>query len=266
MTRLLRTAHLALGLALALTCGAAQALDADAAYARSQAAIGTRLGAHQLTNRDGRLVSLDDLRGKPLVVNLIYTSCYHVCPTITRQLARAVTSATTALGRERFTIATLGFDSANDTPERMRVYAREQGIRDDEWLFLAADAATVAALAAELGFTFEPSPHGFEHLSQVSIVDADGRIYRQVYGDEFIAPFLVEPLTELISGRPGHRSVVAQIIDKVRLICTIYDPRSGHYRFDYSLAVSVLAGVLCLGGTALFIVRAWRRSSTTGHA
>jgi hypothetical protein len=38
----------------------------------------------------------------------------------------------------------------------------------------------------------------------------------------------------------------------------VYDPRSGRYRFDYSLVVSFVVGLLCLGGIAVFILRSWR--------
>jgi protein SCO1/2 len=48
----------------------------------------------------------------------------------------------------------------------------------------------------------------------------------------------------------------------VRLFCTIYDPSTGRYRFDYSIFVAMIIGILCLASIAIFIVRAWRQSST----
>jgi hypothetical protein len=44
----------------------------------------------------------------------------------------------------------------------------------------------------------------------------------------------------------------------VRLFCTIYDPASGRYRFDYALVVEVVAGILALGMVAVAIGRASR--------
>ena len=43
-------------------------------------------------------------------------------------------------------------------------------------------------------------PRGFDHLAQTTVIDAHGRIYRQVYGDAFAVPALVEPLKDLALG------------------------------------------------------------------
>ena len=64
----------------------------------------------------------------------------------------------------------------------MRAFARKFGIASPNWLFLTRSGA-LAALTADLGFRYEATPAGFDHLLQVSILDRDGRVYRQVYGD-----------------------------------------------------------------------------------
>ena len=43
-----------------------------------------------------------------------------------------------------------------------------------------------------------------------------------------------------------------------RLLCTVYDPKAGRYRFDYSLIVSIVTGALCFAVVAAFVVHAWR--------
>ena len=48
--------------------------------------------------------------------------------------------------------------------------------------------------------------------------------------------------------------------DRVRLLCTVYDPVSGKYRLDYALFIEMLAGLIVLGGTAAFLVRERRRA------
>ena len=98
-------------------------------------------------------------------------------------------------------------------------------------------------------------------MAQVSVIDAKGKIYRQVYGDRFEPPALVEPLKELVFGLEPGSSALDRWVDNVRLFCTIYDPSIGRYRFDYSIFVAMIVGVLCLLSIAVFIVRAWRQSS-----
>jgi protein SCO1/2 len=242
--------------------GAASGRDFDEAAALkiSQAAIGRTLnGDYRFVGSDGRSVTLAELRGKPLVVSLVYTSCYHVCPTITQTVANTVKIARAALGEASFNVVTVGFDSAVDTPERMRLYRRERGLGGDNWRFLAADAATMQALAKDIGFIYFRSPKGFDHLAQTTIVDAGGKVYRQVYGESFATPTLVEPLKDLVFGRKASTRNWDGWINGVKLFCTVYDPTTGRYKFDYSLFVAIATGLLSLGAVAVFIVRAWRQ-------
>ena len=235
-------------------------LDPDKALAYSQAAVGRTIGDYRFRNRQGEVVSLQELRGRPLVISLIYTSCYHTCPMLTSHLAKVVEVARDALGENSFSVVTVGFDTAADTPDRMRIFAAQRNIEDPDWYFLSGDAETVARLAQDVGFLFVSSPKGFDHLIQSTIVDADGKVYRQVYGEVFTAPLLVEPLKEVIYGKAVATSVIDRLLNNVRLVCTIYDPTTGLYHFDYSLFVGIGAGILSLGVIAVFIVHAWRSS------
>jgi len=223
----------------------------------SQQAIGVTLGDHPLTDDQGRALSLSDFRGKPLVLSLIYTSCYHTCPMTTRHLSKVVEKAREALGTDRFAVALLGFDAQHDSPQAMRYFAGKQGVEDADWYLLSASGDTVNALTQELGFAFFSSPNGFDHIVQASIIDADGRIYRQVYGEVFDTPLLVEPLKELVLGRPKPgQTFMSDLLDKVRFFCTTYDPSRDAYHFDYSLFIGMAIGALIIIWGTVFIVRA----------
>lgn len=233
--------------------GGAEGYDAEAALAVSQAVIGKELADLRLTASDGSTVRLAELRGKPVLVSMIFTSCYHVCPAITRHLANAVEVAREALGGDSFRVLTIGFDTPTDTPEAMRAFARAQSIEDPDWLFLSADEPTMAALTANLGFVYFPSPRGFDHINQVTVIDRDGVIYTQVYGGDFDLPWLIEPLKELVFDTPpAERHLLSGLSDRVRLFCTVYDPATGRYRFDYSLFVGI--GV---GAAIILVFTAW---------
>jgi len=241
------------------------AFDRASALERSQAALGRTLGEYVLTDTEGREFALGALRGRPLVVSLVYTSCEHTCSVLTRHLARVVEVAREALGRDSFRVLTVGFDTRNDTPARMRLYARTRGLHEAPgWRFASAGAATMQALARELGFAYRPAPHGFVHLAQTTVLDAEGRVYRQVYGGSFEPPALVEPLKELVFGRRAAAGTLGGWVDRVRLFCTLYDPASGRYRFDYSIFIGAGIGILSLGAVAVFVIRAWRRSGPPG--
>jgi cytochrome oxidase Cu insertion factor (SCO1/SenC/PrrC family) len=162
---------------------AAQAFDQKVALRESQAALGRTIGDYTLRDTEGRAVRLADLRGKPLVVNFVYTGCFQVCPVTTQFLAGAVTQAERTLGPGTFRVVTIGFNLPFDTPQAMKDFRRKHALESPHWLFLSPDAKTLPGLVADFGFRYESTAAGFDHLLQVSIVDAQGRIYRQVYGD-----------------------------------------------------------------------------------
>ncbi|MFZ2508501.1 MAG: SCO family protein [Steroidobacteraceae bacterium] len=239
----------------------APAFDARLALELSQAAIGRRLPDLEFTDQTGKPRTLAGFRGRPLIISPVYTSCFGVCPTTTTYLKRATKAAHEVLGAGSFQVLTIGFDAANDTPERMGQFASARGPFPPEWSFGAADAATIGALMTGLGFTYAPSPRGFDHMIQATIVDADGVVYRQVYGQEFEPPQLVDPLKRLLLGQRAREDTLAAMIEGVRLFCTVFDPKSGRYRFDWSIVLSFMIGVLCFTGIAVFLWHSWRRAS-----
>lgn len=233
--------------------------EADSAALRtSQAAIGSRTTDHELVDQQGRRFRLAQLRGRPVVVSFVFTHCSAVCSGLTLHLRETVRIARRALGEDGFSVLTVGFDSAHDTPQRMRAYALDRGIDDPGWRFASGDAATLRRFTDELGFTWSPAPGGFDHVTQVTILDAEGRVAQQVYGAEFEPPELIEPLKQLLLQRPVARTSVRGLIERVRLYCTVYDPTSRRYRFDYSMWVMSLPALTVLGIVALALVFAGR--------
>lgn len=244
---------------------ASAVLDEAAALKTSQAALGGMLGDYRLRDSRGKSLNLAGLRGRPLVVSMIYTSCADICPMITQSLADVVDIAREALGGDSFTVLTIGFDSRVDTPERMRLFGREQGVGDNDWLLLSGDSATIEALSADLGFTFAPSIKGFDHLMQTTVVDGQGRVFRQIYGQDFPSPALVEPLKTLVFGGDSSLLSIDGWADRVRLFCTIYDPSSERYRFDYSLFIGMAIGLVNLVAVGTLLLRSWMRLGRPGQ-
>lgn len=247
---------------LAASTGPAEAtqpsvFDPESAIAYSQAAVGRTVGDYLFRDKGGETRRLSDYRGKPLVVNLVFTACVQSCPIVLQTLQRAVDVAQEALGSDSFSVVTIGFDADTDTPERMHDYARDQGISLDNWHFLSGGKADIERLLGELGFLYFPSPRGFDHLAQTSVLDPDGRVHQQVYGANFLPPALVEPLKGLMFGQAGGLVDVASLVERVRLFCTFYDPARDRYSFDYSFFFALTIGGLTLIGLATLLIRAW---------
>lgn len=235
------------------------AFDDKHALKVSQGVLGKVPRDAALTRADGTKGHLADYRGRPLVVSFIYTSCYHICPTTTQHLDRVVRTARAALGTDSFRVLTVGFDTPKDTPAAMARFAREQRADLPGWDFVSMDAAMLTRFAEDLGFLYFPAPQGFDHLIQATVLDADGKIYRQVYGMNFDTPLLVEPLKELVFGTPKAASFLESLGNRIKLFCTVYDPATDRYRFDYSIFVGGLIGLTGLGFVTFLVVREWRR-------
>jgi len=215
----------------------------------SQQAIGQAIGDYKLTDRFGATVNLrSDYAGRPLVISMIFTSCHHVCPATTKHLAKAVEVAREALGEDSFDVVTIGFDVANDTPQALAAFARRQGVEAENWKFLSASSENIKEISNDLGFIFFPTPRGFDHMNQSSVIDRNGVVYSQVYGVTFELPWLVEPLKDL-----GH--MFGGLIDKVKLFCTVYDPATGRYRFDNSLFVQIAVGATMILAILIYLFR-----------
>jgi protein SCO1 len=240
------------------------ALDATQALRDSQAAIGRQLGDHALLDTQGKPVRLSAYRGKPLLVSFIYTGCFQVCPTSTRSLQEAVRTLHKTFRAEHFNVVSIGFNQPADSPPAMRAFAAQHRIDEPNWQFLSAPSAALPALLRDFGFSYLATPAGFDHLVGVTVVDAQGRIYAQVYGEKFSPDQLGEPLRLLLRGAPLPAQLnLAELIERVRIVCTVYDPSTGSYRYNYGLIVEIAGGatfiVAVLWFFALELRNRWRR-------
>ena len=236
-------------------------LDREAALRVSQAAVGRQVGEHILLNREGQPISLAAYRGKPLLVSFIYTGCFQICPTTTRTLQETVQGLQRAVGPNQFNVVSIGFNQPADSPQALKSFATQYGIREANWEFLSPPAAIVPALAQDFGFMFQATPAGFDHVLQVSILDAQGRIVRQVYGEQPLPAELGEPLKMLLAGAPVQPdALVDQLVDRVRILCTVYDPKTGTYQVDYTLPLQIAGGVTFFIAMMVFFINEWRFS------
>jgi protein SCO1/2 len=234
-------------------------LDATEAMRASQAAVGRTLGDHVLLDREGRPVRLASFAGKPLLVSFIYTGCFQICPLATQSLGDAVRELKGRFGEGRFNVVSIGFNQPADSPQAMKAFASQHRVAQSGWEFLSPPPALVPALAREFGFLYEATPAGFDHVLQVSVVDAQGRIVRQIYGDKGLPKELAEPMERLLSGAPlPPPGVFDGVIERIRILCTVYDPKTGTYRVDYSLALEVAGGLTFILAVALYMLNEWR--------
>ncbi|HET8747960.1 MAG TPA: SCO family protein [Ramlibacter sp.] len=234
-------------------------LDRTDALRASQAAVGRTMPDPTLLDREGRPVRLSAFRGRPLLVSFIYTGCFEVCPATTRALDQSMQALQARFGERQFNVVSIGFNQPADSPQAMKAFAAQHRIARPNWEFLSAPAAVVAPLTREFGFRYAPTPAGFDHVLQVSLVDAQGRIVRQVYGDQPAVDVLGDALATLVAGQPlPPQGLVGELVDRIRILCTVYDPKTGTYRTDYGLALEIAGGLTFILFVALYMLNEWR--------
>ncbi|MCK4939355.1 MAG: SCO family protein [Rhodospirillaceae bacterium] len=225
----------------------------------SQAAVGRKVGNFKLLGADGAEYRISDFLGKPLVINLIYSSCVDSCPPLVTSLGNAVDISRDGLGDESFNVITVGFDTTFDTPEHMAEFGQDQELADDNWLFVGGELDQILGLSDDLGFMFYPTKNGFNHLDQITVIDGKGVVHTQIYGANFSPTLLGEPLKAIMFGTSTPYASIDDLIKRVRLFCTIYDPELGRYRFDYGIFVHLMAGATFLLVVGTFLARQiWR--------
>jgi protein SCO1/2 len=250
---------LALSLAAPARAEGVPTLDTRQALIASQAVIGSVPPDFTLLDRQGRPVRLADYRGKPLLVSFIYTGCFTICPTQTRALHDAVRGLDGMLGPRQFNVISVGFNQPFDSPQALRAFAAQQRITYANWEFLSPPRQQVDALTRAFGFSYVETPAGFDHIVGVTVLDGQGRIHGQVYGDRLTAEALGVPLRELILATPtsGAMPTLAELAERVRILCTVYDPDTGEYRTDWKLLLELFGGALFFGTAVVYLGREW---------
>ena len=235
-------------------------LNEKTAFEISQGAIGKPVGDFVLLNREGKPVELSKYRGKPLLVNFIYTACYQVCPTTTRNLQKAVQNTVSVMGADRFNVISIGFNQPFDSPQALKDFSVQYGISLPNWEFLSPSAAILDDLTRNFGFSYVPTTAGFDHLNQVTMVDAEGKIVKQVYGEKFTAKDLSEPLKLLITGSaiPPEANTLKELMERVRILCSVYDPVTGRYRTNYSVYFMIAGFAMFMGFLIYLCIHVWK--------
>lgn len=242
-------------------------IDEAQAIRLAEDAVGRVVPDFELRDRNGKPVRLGNYRGKPLLVSFIYTGCFEICPTQTRTLYDAVQGLDNMLGEDQFNVISIGFNQPFDDPHAMRAFAAQYRIKHRNWEFLSPRPDDVEALTRAFGFSWVQTPAGFDHVLGVTVVDTEGRIHSQVLGDVVRAERLGTPLRRLLLYEQPHTvfSTVNHLIERVRILCTVYDAKTGEYRYDWKLILQMVSGLLFFLTMFIWLFGEWRRQRRQRH-
>jgi protein SCO1/2 len=150
------------------------------------------------TDQDGKRVTLESLRGQPVVVAMAYTSCKDICPMIVADMV-AIEDRAKEASLKGIRFAFFSLDSAIDTPERLTAYAKDRGLDPAHWTLYQGEDKAVRELAAVLGVRYRrDASGGFDHSAIITILDADGRIVAQQPDAQANTEEMVKKITALV--------------------------------------------------------------------
>jgi len=148
------------------------------------------------TNQDGKEIEMKDLKGKVLVMVMIYTSCKSACPRLVADM-RNIESRLPEKIKENVKLVLVSIDPEVDTPERLKSFAIENKMDGDQWAFLRSTEDNTREFAAVLSVNYKKvSPMDFSHSNIISVFNVEGELVYQQEGLGVNSDETIQKITE----------------------------------------------------------------------
>ena len=152
-----------------------------------------------LVDQNGNKVSLASLKGKPMVVDFIYTSCPGPCLMETAKLTNVALQLGPDLG-SKVTIVSISVDPEHDGPKQLLDYSRKQGADEKGWYFLTGGPGDVDRALAGFKLSREIEPDGsVGHLVDMMLIGSDGRLVHEYNGEIVKAKEIVDDVRKTLN-------------------------------------------------------------------
>lgn len=134
------------------------------------------------TTQNGNEIELKELRGKVVVMVMIYTSCKAACPRLVADM-RNIEKKVPAAYKDKVQYVLVSIDPETDTPERLKAFAKENQMNNEQWLFLRSNDEQTREFSAVLAVNYKKiSPLDFSHSNIISVFNAEGELAFQQEG------------------------------------------------------------------------------------
>ena len=135
-----------------------------------------------LQNQLGDTVSLDQLKGKVIIIDFFFTHCASICPILTRNMRRLqdalkLKDETKRVDTTFVQFLSLTVDPAHDSVPVVKKYADRYGVNSDVWWMLTGPKKTIYDFALnELKLGLQDSvsvDSNFVHTDYIALLDKD---------------------------------------------------------------------------------------------
>lgn len=134
------------------------------------------------TNQNGKNIEMKDLKGKVLVMVMIYTSCKAACPRLVADM-RNIEQHLPENSKDKVKMVFVSIDPKVDTPERLKAFAIENKMDNAQWEFLRSTEENTREFAAVLAVNYKKiAPMDFSHSNIISVFNAQGELVYQQEG------------------------------------------------------------------------------------
>jgi protein SCO1/2 len=148
----------------------------------------------KLRNQDGRVIHLNQFRGKEVLITFIYTRCPlpNFCPRVTHNFADIdkQLAADPSLYKKTHLVC-VSFDPDNDTPDRLRAYGATYIGSDaknafSHWDFAVPYKPVLGQMAQyfDVGMT-QAADNSITHTLSTTLIGPDGKVLRFYPGNEW---------------------------------------------------------------------------------
>ena len=131
---------------------------------------------------EGKMITLKELKGKTLVMVMIYTTCKAACPRLTGDM-RNIEGKIPSEYKDDVQFIFVSIDPENDTPKRLKEFALENYIDGEQWTFLQGTENSVREFANVLAVKYKQiTPLDFSHSNIISVFNPEGELVHQQEG------------------------------------------------------------------------------------
>jgi len=171
-----------------------------------------------LVNQDGRKITLSQYRGKSVLLTFIYTRCPlpEYCPLATHNFAEIEKSLANTPGLYAKThLLSISFDSAHDTPQVLRDYARsyiddQGGATFKHWEFATVPASEKQQVLSYFNVFLSEEGGQITHSMSTAIVSPDGTLHKTYSSNDWKPADLVADLSSSVAGESASVARAAQ--------------------------------------------------------
>jgi len=131
----------------------------------------------KLINQNKDTVTNQNLADKIYVADFFFTSCPSICPKVKIEMLKIYDEF---LQEPDFKMVSHTMDPRNDTPQKLKTYAKNLDVNTGKWMFLTGNQDDLLDISNDGYFVAatkdETAPGGFDHSGKIMLVDKNGHI------------------------------------------------------------------------------------------